>query len=663
MMIHKKNKKEPTVKHRMRLCKVAFLAVFLLLIGWMILLQVVQYDFYWGKLNTQNANKQVQQSPRGTIYDRNGKILAISEDAKSLYCDPVMVAKSAKTPKEIAHILAPYLKITEPEIEARLQEKDTAYVSLERLMDHDKADEVKKIIKKQNLIGIKFTTENHRLYPNGSLASQLLGFVNQEGEGMDGLEMVLNDTIKSSLQSQQLRATTHTIPVVNSAVDHMLPDKERSVQLTIDSTIQYIAEKNLDGVMQRNHPEGAAIIIMDPKTGEILAMASRPNFDPNEYYKGNQNTYKNRAVVNSYEPGSTFKPIMAAAGVDSGKWDEHRIYHDVGHIQVADRTFYNWDKQGLGNVTLTDILKFSINTGMVELGLTTGGETLTEYAERFGFGKPTGIGLPGEQEGILFNPKDMSSVDVAAMSFGQSIAVTPLQMVQAFGALANKGHMMKPFLIKEIDNPDGSVYEKKDPQEVGQPIREETAQTIIKILSEEINSGGGKNAKIDGYTFCGKTGTAQRINHDRAGYAEGQYIASFMGFGPLEDPQYVVLIVVDNPNGVFYGAQVAAPVFKDMMTEIVHYKGIRPSQPIERQLAHLPKEAPKKQHVIPEVQRTSDGVWIPSFIGWDTREVNDWLDRANLGFVPNGTGRAVHQYPAAGTYAAPGSNVTVTFMR
>ena len=442
-----------------------------------------------------------------------------------------------------------------------------------------------------------------------------------------------------------------------------MPDKERAVQLTIDSTIQYIAEKSLDGVMNRNHPEGAAIIVMDPKTGEILAMASRPNFDPNEYYKGNADKYKNRAVVNTYEPGSTFKPIMAAAAVDSGKWDIHRIYHDVGHIQVADRTFYNWDKRGMGNVTLTEILKFSINTGMVELGLTTGGETLTDYAERFGFGKATGIGLPGEQDGILFDPKTMSPVDVAAMSFGQSIAVTPLQMVQAFSALANKGHMMKPFLVKEIDNPDGSIYEKNDPKEVGQPIKEETAQTISKILSEEINSGGGRSAKVDGYTFCGKTGTAQRINHGRAGYAEGQYIASFMGFGPLEDPQYVVLIVVDNPSGVFYGAQVAAPVFKEMMTEIVHYKGIRPSQPIERQLAQLPKEGPEKQHVIPEVQHTSEGIWIPSFMGWDTREVNDWLEKANLGFVPNGTGRAVHQNPPAGAYAAPGSNVKVTFMR
>ncbi len=658
-MMTDKEKAQHKLRRRIQICMTVFLIPFIFLVGRMMYLQVIGYEEYLKKSEMQNTNKRVLHSPRGTIYDRNGKILAISEDAQSLYADPTMITKS---PQEVAHILAPYLKIKEPEIEARLQE-DTSFVWLEEMMDHDKVDEVKKVIKEQKLVGIQFRRENHRLYPNGSLASQLLGFVNKDDEGMEGLELVLDKKIRGSQQMQRLRTDANKIPIFNSVLERILPDKERAVQLTIDSTIQYIAEKSLDGVMNRNHPEGAAIIVMDPKTGEILAMASRPNFDPNEYYKGNADKYKNRAVVNTYEPGSTFKPIMAAAAVDSGKWDIHRIYHDEGHIQVADRTFYNWDKRGMGNVTLTEILKFSINTGMVELGLTTGGETLTEYAERFGFGKATGIGLPGEQDGILFDPKTMSPVDVAAMSFGQSIAVTPLQMVQAFGALANKGHMMKPFLVKEIDNPDGSVYEKNDPKEVGQPIKEETAQTISKILSEEINSGGGKSAKVDGYTFCGKTGTAQRINHGRAGYAEGQYIASFMGFGPLEDPQYVVLIVVDNPSGVFYGAQVAAPVFKEMMTEIVHYKGIRPSQPIERQLAPLPKEAPEKQHVIPEVQHTSEGIWIPSFMGWDTREVNDWLDKANLGFVPNGTGRAVHQDPPAGTYAAPGSNVKVTFMR
>ena len=413
--------------------------------------------------------------------------------------------------------------------------------------------------------------------------------------------------------------------------------------------------------MNRNKPEGAAIIVMNPKTGEILAMASRPTYDLNHYGKGDKESYRNRAVVNVYEPGSTFKPLMAASALDSGKWSVSDVYHDTGSIQVADRTMHNWDEKGLGNVTLREIIMYSINTGMVHIAVKAGGKLLTEYAHRFGFGSITGIELPGEQEGILFSPSTMSIVDTASMGIGQGIAVTPLQMVQAFSAIANDGHMMKPFIVKEIDNPDGSVYEKKEPVEVGQPIKAETAETISKFIGEEISSGGGQNAKIEGYTFAGKTGTAQKKTADSTGYAEGQYVGSFIGFGPVEDPQFLVLIVVDAPSGVYYGAQVAAPVFKDLMTEIVRMKGLRPTSDTGlKPLAPLVTAPPR---VIPPVHQTEDGVLIPSFIGWSTREVNDWLNEAGLGFVPKGMGSAVQQDPRPGSYAPSGSDVTVTFKR
>ena len=454
------------------------------------------------------------------------------------------------------------------------------------------------------------------------------------------------------------------MPIFDSALEKVLPDKEKSVRLTIDSTIQYIAEKGLDDIMKNNKPEGAAIIIMNPKTGEILAMASRPNFDPNDYGKANKEAYKNRAVVNLYEPGSTFKPLMASAALDAGTWTESKTYKDVGYVQVDDRVISNWDDSGMGTVTLKEILKFSINTGMVAIGLNTGGKILTSYAEKYGFGKQTGIELPGEGEGILFNPDEMSNINTATMAIGQGIAVTPLQMVQAFGAVANHGTMMKPFVIKEIDNPDGSVFKKTEPQEVGQPVSAEVSRIISTIMADEINSGGGLNAKIDGYNFCGKTGTAQRLNSEGTGYAEGQYIGSFVGFGPLEDPEYVVLIVVDNPSGVYYGAQVAAPIFKMMMTDIVRIKGIRPASAAAANatvLKSLPAAASRAP--LPPVDVTGDTVLLPSFIGYDSREVNEWLNAAGLGFIPNGTGLATYQVPAAGTYVDAGSNVTVSFSR
>ncbi len=639
-----------------------FLAIMLVLGavigGRLVSLQVVKGPELTRRAGMQTEDDRKLQSPRGTIYDRNGKVMAISEIAKSVYGDPKMINRS---PEEMGVLLAPYIKLKPEEITERLK-RDTAFVWLERTMDHERYTGLKELIHQEKLEGLGFVDESRRFYPNGTMAAQLVGFVGNDDKGLDGLEMVLDNVIKGDVRKFRLTTDKNNVPILESTLEKILPDKQRSVQLTIDSTIQYVAEQGLDEIMSRSHPTGASIIIMDPRSGEILAMASRPTFNPNEYGKGNSEAYKNRAVVNMYEPGSTFKPIMASAALQAGTWDTSKVFHDVGYIDVDDRQIRNWDDSGFGDVTVKEILKFSINTGMVRIGLSTGGDILTEYATRYGFGKPTGIELPGEGTGILFNPKEMSRVDVATMSIGQGVAVTPLQMVQAFGGLANGGHMMKPFLIKEIDNPDGSIYKKTDPVEVSEPISPEVSRVVSDIMKEEVNSGGGQNAKIQGYNFSGKTGTAQRLNSEGTGYAEGQYIGSFIGFGPTENPQYVVLIVVDNPSGVYYGAQVAAPIFKNIMTQIVAFKGVAPSQ-VANNLDGASKVKANPQRELPNVFRNDSGILLPSFIGWSNREVNDWLDSAGLGFVPDGSGTAVNQDPASGSYIQPGDNVTVTFRR
>ena len=663
----KEQKKDMKMRKRILKCFTGLLIFSLVLTVRLVCLQTVQSADLTERVDAQSEADRKIQSPRGMILDRDGKVLAISEVAKSLYADPTMMQSDTdgkgKTPAEAAELLAPYLRIKQDEIEERLS-RDTSFVWLDRTMDDDKYQALKSVIADKHIKGLRFVDENRRYYPNGTLAAQLIGFVGDNDHGLDGIEMVLDDDIRGDTQKLRLTTDSNNVPIFDSALEKVLPDKEKSVRLTIDSTIQYIAEKGLDDIMKNNKPEGAAIIIMNPKTGEILAMASRPNFDPNDYGKANKEAYKNRAVVNLYEPGSTFKSLMASAALDAGTWTESKTYKDVGYVQVDDRVISNWDDSGMGTVTLKEILKFSINTGMVAIGLNTGGKILTSYAEKYGFGKQTGIELPGEGEGILFNPDEMSNINTATMAIGQGIAVTPLQMVQAFGAVANHGTMMKPFVIKEIDNPDGSVFKKTEPQEVGQPISAEVSRIISTIMADEINSGGGLNAKIDGYNFCGKTGTAQRLNSEGTGYAEGQYIGSFVGFGPLEDPEYVVLIVVDNPSGVYYGAQVAAPIFKMMMTDIVRIKGIRPASAAAANatvLKSLPAAVSKAP--LPPVDATGDTVLLPSFIGYDSREVNEWLNAAGLGFIPNGTGLATYQVPAAGTYVDAGSNVTVSFSR
>ena len=663
----KEQKKDMKMRKRILKCFTGLLIFGLVLTVRLVCLQTVQSANLTEQADAQSEADRKIQSPRGMILDRDGKVLAISEVTKSLYADPTMMQSDTdgkgKTPAEAAELLAPYLRIKQDEIEERLS-RDTSFVWLDRTMDDDKYQAVKTVIADKHIKGLRFVDENRRYYPNGTLAAQLIGFVGDNDHGLDGIEMVLDDDIRGDTQKLRLTTDSNNVPIFDSALEKVLPDKEKSVRLTIDSTIQYIAEKGLDDIMKNNKPEGAAIIIMNPKTGEILAMASRPNFDPNDYGKANKEAYKNRAVVNLYEPGSTFKPLMASAALDAGTWTESKTYKDVGYVQVDDRVISNWDDSGMGTVTLKEILKFSINTGMVAIGLNTGGKILTSYAEKYGFGKQTGIELPGEGEGILFNPDEMSNINTATMAIGQGIAVTPLQMVQAFGAVANHGTMMKPFVIKEIDNPDGSVFKKTEPKEVGQPVSAEVSRIISTIMADEINSGGGLNAKIDGYNFCGKTGTAQRLNSEGTGYADGQYIGSFVGFGPLEDPEYVVLIVVDNPSGVYYGAQVAAPIFKMMMTDIVRIKGIRPASAAAANatvLKSLPAAASRAP--LPPVDVTGDTVLLPSFIGYDSREVNEWLNDAGLGFIPNGTGLATYQVPAAGTYVDAGSNVTVSFSR
>ena len=325
--------------------------------------QVLHHDDMMAMAEMQSETERNLQSPRGMILDRNGKVLAISEMSKSLYADPTMLNEP---PEKVAELLAPYLRISQDEILRRLKE-DTAFVWLDRQMDHDKYEAVEEVIKGEKLHGLVFRDENRRFYPNGSMAAQVIGFVGDNDRGLDGIEMILDDEIRGNKQTFRLQTDSNNIPVFESALKKFLPDKERSVSLTLDSTIQYLAEKELDGIMNRNKPEGAAIIVMNPKTGEILAMASRPTYDLNHYGKGDKESYRNRAVVNVYEPGSTFKPLMAASALDSGKWSVSDVYHDTGSIQVADRTMHNWDEKGLGNVTLREIIMYSINTGMVHI--------------------------------------------------------------------------------------------------------------------------------------------------------------------------------------------------------------------------------------------------------------------------------------------------------
>ena len=635
------------------------LAVLIMVAGVLVLrlffLQIVDTSDLEAKNLSQVQVDRKLQSPRGTIYDRHESPLAMSVVTKSLYADPQMLKKN---PEDIAELVAPYVSISKEAIVENLKE-DTAFVWLDRMMEPDKSKAVEKIIEDEKLEGLNFVEESKRYYPNGNLAAQVLGFVGTEDKGLDGLEMVLDDELKGGLTKEVVATDRKGNAIFGSVLAQYLPDKGKSVTLTIDATVQFIAERALEQAMVDIKPAHASVIVMDPKTGEILAMANRPTYDPNHYDKGKEQDFKNIAVTNLYEPGSTFKPIIASAALASGKWTVDTVYNDTGSIMASGHVMQNWNGEGYGKVRLLEILKFSINTGMVRLGLTTGPEILSEYVHKYGFGQPTGIELPGEGEGLLFNPEEMADIDTASMSIGQGIAVTPLQMVRAFGAIANGGILMKPHIVKAYNNPDGTVASETQTESQGQAIPENVASTIVDILEKEVSEGGGNKAMVEGYHFGGKTGTAQKLNTEYGGYLDGRYIASFIGFGPVEDPKFVVLVAIDDPsNGSIYGGQIAAPVFKDIMSQLVRYYQISPSVKEEVKVGATTVQT------LPNPSKNSDGsVTLPNFAGFPYGAVRDWLNEAGLYFKPDGTGNAISQDEAPGSAAFPGDAITVHFVR
>lgn len=617
--------------------------------------QLVQHDQYETWSLRQTRDMQELYSERGTIYDRNGRQLAFSILVKSLYADPGMLNV---TPEEAAKALAPVLKIPEETLAEKMR-RDTRFVWLERVMDPDMTAAVKAVIKERKLKGFGFVDESKRYYPNGGLLANVLGFVGIDGKGLDGLEKSLDDLIRGGVNRQILLMDARGNPILHSTMAPYMGKEAKSVYLTIDESIQFFAERALDRAMGQTRAQGGIVIVMDPKTGGILAMVNRPSYDPNHFYYATENEFKNRAVVDIYEPGSTFKPVVAATALDAGTYSTDTVWHDPGEIVASGHAVRNWDDEAYGDVRLVDILKFSINTGFAHVGLLTGGDILTDYARRFGFGRATGIELPGEGDGILFDPRDMRPIDVASMSIGQGIAVTPLQMVQAYSAIANGGRMVRPHLIDSIRNPDGSVYRETRTETAGQPVSKDVADTVKDMMEKEVSEGGGGNARVPGYLMGGKTGTAQKIDTVRGGYLDGQYIASFCGFGPIEDPQAICLVVLDNPQGMYYGGMVAAPVFAEIMSQTMRYMGIHAREDTAgRQAAAAMSGESVPADLPPEGAET---VTVPDFRGWTVRDVGEWLARAGLGFRPDGSGFADAQDPAPWITVERGTDVSVHF--
>ena len=623
-------------------------------------LQLVDGDELAERAITIAEENRARQSPRGKILDRNGRELAISRMAKSLVINPSKVK-----PEDRENLVAQLSEILKLKPEEIREDIDTGgvFVYVKRRLEVDEENAIKELKEANEYECLELHDEVKRYYPNDMLAANVLGFIGTDDKGLAGMEQYADELLKGEAQEADLIIDMRGRPIFDSifsaAQQRYKGDNSKNITLTIDSTMQFIVEQSLDKAMADNNPKAVTAVVMDPRTGDVLAMASRPSYNPNKFWQANDEAWRNRAISSVYEPGSTFKAMVAGTALQEGVVAPNMTFYDPGHIDVSEKRIQNWNGESFGNVTFTDIVKNSINTCFAQIGLWLGGEKLNEYAEKFGFGQATGIELPGEESGILFaNPKEMVSSDVATMAIGHSIAVTPLQLVTAMSAVANDGVLLKPHIIKQITNADGSVYKEYGREEVHRVIDSATDKTLMGLLEQVVATGGGSKAAVKGYRIAGKTGTAQKINEHTSGYMEGRYIASFCGFAPVENPEIVVLVVIDDPSaGAFYGGQIAAPVARDIFSQLLRFMHISPSSDT---FADMNKD--KEAAAAKPAPAASDGkVRMPDLTGMSIRDVSQKLAELGLGIDVQGNGLARSQSIPAGAEIKSGQSVTVTF--
>lgn len=656
-----------TLQGRIGYVALVMIGVLVILVFRYAYLQIVQGDALAQRMRDQSGYEFRIQSLRGAILDRSGKELAVSSMTKSLFVDPNHVYDT-HTPEEIASDIAPLIGLTEQDILDDIA-RGGGFVWVKRRLEHTEYEAVRAVIREKGYSDcLGFQNEAKRYYPNDALAANVIGFVGTDDEGLDGVEQALDPLLKGEVREERLTVDGQRRPILDSIFAGRRvygSDYCKTVSLTIDSTIQFMVEQELDRAMAENNPDSITAIVMDPKTGEILAMASRPSYNPNRFWEYPQENWKNRAVAFIYEPGSTFKAVVAGAALQEGIVTPNQVFFDPGYVMVSGRRIQNWSNESYGAVTFTDIVKKSLNTGFAQVGLSLGAEKMMHYTRVFGCGERTGIDLPGEEEGILFNADDMRDSDIATTAIGQSIAVTPLQLVTAMAAIANGGTLMHPYIVREIRNPDGSVYEARAPREIRRVLEPTVDRTLIGLLEQVVASGGGKKAEVKGYRIAGKTGTAQKIRRETAGYLEGRYIASFCGFAPVEDPIFTVLVMIDDPRGGdFYGGQIAAPVASRIFTQLLRYAHVEPSS---NTFAETTSET-EKGRTDDEEKRMEAAATppegkavVPDFTGLSLREAARLAELRGLTFESEGTGAAVSQSLSVNDIVDQGERVKVYF--
>jgi cell division protein FtsI/penicillin-binding protein 2 len=552
------NLKLQTGRARSRQILVFFLFILFVLAMRIFYLQVIRHEFYLDKANDQRKRIITLSPDRGDIFDRNGDLLATSIDTYSVFAVPSGVKDKQGTSAALSKIL----KENEGAILQKL-DSDKPFVWISRKIEEPLAQK----LKDKKLPGIGLLMEKKRVYPRNRLASQVLGFVGMDNEGLSGIEISCDRYLRGEEGTLITEEDPRGREILTSNLRVLrAPTNGGDITLTIDEPIQYKAETEIKKMTESSHSISGSVIVMDIKSGEILAIASFPDFDPNNYQKFKQDVWYNRVVTDVYEPGSTFKLVTVASGLDDGVITPNSVVYCPDEIRIGGRVIRNSHELKFPTkyLSLNDILGESVNTGVVQIAQKIGKDRFYKNLKAFGFGEQTGIELLGESKGILYEPSLWDKPDIAVLSFGQGVAVTPVQLLASLSAIANGGIRMKPRLIKKIENDDANFYKVYSPESRGQAVSTKVAGEVMGLCEYAVENGTGHLAKIDGFRVCGKTGTAQKTQPGGRGYMEGHYISSFIGFVPTQSPRIAVLVVLDDPKPVYWGERVAAPVFKNV---------------------------------------------------------------------------------------------------
>jgi cell division protein FtsI (penicillin-binding protein 3) len=648
-------------------------------------LQLIKHGEYLARAQRQQQRTIEITPKRGIIYDRNMRALAMSVPVKSAFAVPAEIADESLA----ARLLSGVLGVPQDVLEARMA-SSRSFVWISRKLPPEKVEAIEGL----NLKGVYFQDENQRFYPKRDLAAHVLGFVDPDEKGLAGIEYELDSQIRSKSEKIVVMADAR-----QRWFDGGEAQRERgaNVILTLDEKIQYIAQRELLAAIEKTRAIAGSVIVVNPNTGEILAMANWPRFNPNAANEAASESRMNRAVSALYEPGSTFKLITLAAAFDQDITRPNEVFDcENGAIYIAGHRIRDHKPFGLLNVA--DILAQSSDVGAIKIAVRLGAPKFYEYIRAFGFGSPTGVDLPGESRGLLHRLENWSAISIGSVSMGQEIGVTPIQLITAVSAIANGGLLMKPHVVQTIKRGE-RIVPAEGPLAVPEPkrvIRPETAATLRRLMEGVVLSGTGKLARLDGWTAAGKTGSAQKIDPATGRYSPTQLIASFTGFAPISNPAVTILVSLDSPVGLHEGGQVAAPVFKRIAEQVLSYLDVPRDVPLnprliqaayKRQIAgeaatledfsstdfsgqpDLPPVAsnqaePEPKFHAPEVAMAADeggDISVPDFSGKTMREVTEMCLHLGLEPLVVGSNLAIEQHPEAGTQVRRGAKVTVQF--